>query len=120
MSVIDDIEKQLIKIGYRVKIKNLNASWYGSYTKRIRVIIAAVRKDLNKDFVFPEIKFFDSKNRKDTEFSYLNNLKEPLTIKDALKLIDYDNKNSSENDIDNKPMNHDKKSVEKILIYSKR
>ena len=119
LSVIDDIEKQLIKIGYRVKIKNLNASWYGSYTKRIRVIIAAVRKDLNKDFVFPEIKFFDSKNRKDTEFSYSNNLKEPLTIKDALKLIDYDNKNSSENDIDNKPMNHDKKSIERFSYIPK-
>ena len=119
LSVIEDIEKQLKKIGYKVKIKNLNASWFGAHTKRIRVIIAAVRSDLNAEFPFPEIKFFDPSNKKDTNFNYSKNLKKPLTIKDAFNLIDYKNKNSIENDNDNKPMNHDKKSVERFSYIPK-
>lgn len=119
LSVIDDIEKQLKKIGYKVNIQNLNASWYGAHTKRIRVIIAAVRSDLNKEFIFPEIKYFDPKNKKDINFNYAKNLNKPLTIGDAFKLIDYENLNSIENDNDNKPMNHDKKSIERFSYIPK-
>lgn len=119
ISVIDDIKKQLEKIGYVVKIQNLNASWYGAYTKRIRVIIAAVRSDLKKEFIFPTINYFNTNEKKINGLMYSDNLLAPLTIKDAFKLIEYNGKNSIQNDNDNKPMNHDKKSIERFSYIPK-
>jgi len=119
ISVIDDIEKQLSFIGYKVKIENLNASWFGSYTKRIRTIVSAVRSDLNKEFIFPKIEYFYDKEKKDNKFNYSKNLKKPLTVKDAFNLIDYQDKNSEINDIDNRPMKHNKKSVERFSYIPK-
>lgn len=119
LSVIEDIENQLKRIGYNVNIQNLNASWYGSYTKRIRTIVAAVRSDLNQGFDFPKISYLSKKEKKQSFFKYSKKLKEPLTIKDAFKQIDYNGKNSIDKDVDNKPMNHDKKSIERFSYIPK-
>ena len=119
ISVIDDIENQLKKIGYKVRIENLNASWYGSYTKRIRTIVSAVREDLNKEFQFPKIRYLRDGEKRPDGFQFADDLKNPLTIKDAFKLLDYRDKNSPEIDIDNKPMNHDAKSVERFSYIPK-
>ena len=70
MSCYLHIVYQLKRIGYNVNIQNLNASWYGSYTKRIRTIVAAVRSDLNQGFDFPEISYLSKKEKKQSVFKY--------------------------------------------------
>ena len=63
VSVITDIETTLKKVGYKVQIKNLNAAWYGSHTKRTRTFVVGVRKDIRKEFEFPKISHFDFKTK---------------------------------------------------------
>lgn len=45
-----------MKIGYNVKYELLNASDYGVPQNRQRVILVGIRKDLEKEFIFPEKK----------------------------------------------------------------
>jgi DNA (cytosine-5)-methyltransferase 1 len=118
ISVIDDIRERLEAIGYRVKIANLNASWFGSYTKRIRTIVAAVRDDIEYDFEYPEITHHNDDTKKHEDFKYSKNLKRLNTIKDAFSLLD-SNKNNPQKDEDNKAMNHNEKSVRRFALIPK-
>ena len=111
VSVLDDIYAMYERIGYRVSHKVLNAAWYGSSTKRERIIIVAIRGDIEAEFKFPKPIYMDSslmrsldKELKEQKF------KKPLTVNNALDLIDYDNLD----DVDNKPMNHAPKTVERF------
>lgn len=110
VSVIEDIYSIYKDIGYSVSHKILNSAWYGSSTKRERIIIVAVRKDIDKKFTFPIPTHMDKTLMKNLDKS-LHNLqyKKPLTVNDALSLIDYNN-----SDIDNHPMNHAPKTVERF------
>ena len=118
ISVIDDISEMLKKLGYKIYIENLNAAWFGSYTKRVRTFVVAVRKDIKKEFIFPTITNFDYK----TKLNGFNIVKDPKpfkTIKQAFKELDYKGKNSPKNDLDNAPMNHNDKSVERFKLIPK-
>ena len=92
--VITDIKRLYKKAGYNVlEPQILNASHYGAATSRRRLIIIAVRKDL--DYT----KF---------EFPPRTHIK-PKTVEQVLKTINYNKK-----DIDNEPMNHNEKSIERF------
>jgi DNA (cytosine-5)-methyltransferase 1 len=68
---------------------------YNGYTHRKRLIIVAVRNDITKEYSFPvETKSF--------------------TLIDALNKIDINGINSLSVDEDNKPMNHNEKTVERF------
>ncbi len=118
ISVIDDIKHLLEKIGYKVYVENLNAAWFGSYTKRIRTFVIAVRKDIRKEFIFPTITNFDYKNKLNG-FNIIKNPRPFKTIKQAFDEIDYSEKNSPEKDLDNVPMNHNEKSVQRFKLIPK-
>ena len=118
ISVIDDIKHLLEKIGYKVYVENLNAAWFGSYTKRIRTFVIAVRKDIRKEFIFPSITNFDYKNKLNG-FNIIKNPRPFKTIKQAFDEIDYSGKNSPEKDLDNAPMNHNEKSVQRFKLIPK-
>jgi len=111
VSVLDDIYAMYKKIGYKVKHKILNSAWYGASTKRERIIIVAIRSDIDIEFEFPKPVYMDKNLIKNLDenlkkFKY----KKPRTVNDALNLIDY----SNTKDIDNKPMNHAPKTVERF------
>jgi len=111
VSVMDDITDMFDRSGYKTEYRVLNTAWYGAATKRERVIIVAVRKDLKGDFEFPVPEYNDSSigtKFLDKDLSKLN-FKKPLTVKDALKKIDY-----SIDDVDNVPMNHSAKTVSRF------
>lgn len=95
ISVKEDIELIYKKIGYTLQYKILNSSWFGSATKRDRVIFVAIRNDINIKFEYPKKEYGDGTNKK------------LRTVFDALSLIDYSNKD----DTDNIPMNHSPKTV---------
>ena len=118
ISVIDDISQMLKKLGYKIYIENLNAAWFGSYTKRIRTFVVAVRKDIKKEFIFPTITNSDY-NTKLNGFNIVKNPKPFKTIKEAFKELDYKGKNSYQNDLDNAPMNHNEKSVQRFKLIPK-
>lgn len=113
ISVIDDIIRIYDKIGYDVYHKVLNSAWYGAATKRERIIIVAVRKDVGIPFEFPIPTHMDQTiERGAKEFLDLDGVqfKKPKTVFDALDEIDYSNKD----DLDNIPMNHNEKTVERF------
>ena len=97
-SVLEDIETKYKELGYKVYIKKLKVSNYGGFTNRIRLIIVAIRNDINKEWEWPEI---------------TNNDDNLLTVKDAFSLLDEDI-NDPIKDIDNKPMEHRKSTIEKF------
>ncbi|MGB1206402.1 MAG: DNA cytosine methyltransferase [Chitinophagales bacterium] len=112
-SVMDDICKLYENIGYKVSYQILNAAWYGSGTKRQRVIIVAVRNDVNQDFIFPKPTHFLETLKKHFLEEWkplIPNLKKALTVGDCLAHIDYNDKS----DIDNRPMNHAAKTVKRF------
>ena len=111
VSVLEDIYAMYENIGYRVYHKVLNSAWYGSSTKRERIIIVAIRGDIEEEFYFPKPIFMDKSLMRnlDNEFK-TQKFKKPNTVNMALSLIDY----SNEEDIDNKPMNHAPKTVERF------
>jgi DNA (cytosine-5)-methyltransferase 1 len=94
LNVIEDIEKLYKKAGYNVLAPViLDASHYGAATSRKRLIIVAIRKDLDHTkFEWPP----------KTHIT-------PKTVGEVFSKIDY-----SKEDIDNKPMNHSPKSVERF------
>ena len=112
ISVMDDIYTQYEKLGYKVYRQVLNSACYGASTKRERVIIVAVRNDINAEFQFPKAtygnEYFVSKypDLYDDVIDY----KEIRTVNDAFKCINYEDKN----DIDNIPMQHSPKTVERF------
>lgn len=94
MRVLDDIKLLYKRAGYNVlEPKILDASHYGSATTRRRLIIIAIRKDLDHTkFEFPPRKTFT-----------------PLTVGEVFKKINYDKE-----DVDNVPMGHNEKSVRRF------
>ena len=111
INVIDDIKNKYKQIGYRTYVKSLNAAWYGAATKRERVFIVAIREDLEGDFKFPNPIFHSDEIKTKFDFNIeKKKLKTPPSINEVLKEIDYDD----ENDIDNRPMNHAEKTIERF------
>jgi len=111
ISVLDDIYDIYNSMGYKVSHKVLNAAWYGSSTKRERIIIVAVRGDIEKKFHFPKPKYMDKSLMKNLDKDlHKEKYKKPFTINDALSEINYNDKN----DIDNIPMNHAPKTIERF------
>ena len=110
ISVLQDIKNIYNSIGYKVYISVLNSAWYGAATKRERIIIVAVRNDIDIPFTYPIPKFMDISIYKNNLPKELLDLPNPKTVNDALATIDYSNKN----DIDNIPMNHSEKTVERF------
>ncbi len=95
ISVKEDILNIYSQLGYKVYMKVLNSAWYGSYTKRDRIIVVAVRNDINIEFEYPTPIY-----KKEEDFK---------TVGDALKLIDY-----SIDDPDNVPMAHNEKTLSRF------
>jgi len=111
VSVLEDIYAMYERIGYRVSHKVLNAAWYGSSTKRERIIIVAIRGDIKEKFNFPEPIYMDKSLMRNVDKALKSEeFKKPNTVNSALALIDYDNVD----DTDNKPMNHAPKTVERF------
>lgn len=111
ISVLDDVYNIYEHLGYNVSHKILNTAWYGASTKRERIIIVATRKDLPNNFQFP-IPIYNSKEintKLDFEEIENNNFLSPITIGEALSIIDYDKE-----DKDNLPMNHSPKTIERF------
>lgn len=113
--VIDDIVKIYNEIGYNVEYKVLNSAWYGSSTKRERLIIVATRKDLKGKFEFPFPEYNDISINTKMDFKICNNeinlnFKSPITIREALNKINYEDSN----DVDNIPMKHNLKTIERF------
>lgn len=113
ISVIDDIKNTYDKIGYNIYMQVLNSACYGAATKRERVIIVAVRKDIKIDFKFPQA-IYGNKTFA-TKYPYLyvdlkDNVKPLRTVNDALATINYNNKD----DIDNIPMQHSSKTIKRF------
>jgi len=111
ISVLDDIYAIYEDMGYIVSHKVLNSAWYGASTKRERIIVVAVRGDINKPFKFPEPIFMDKSLMKSLDKDLRDKIyKKPRTVNDALSLIDY----SNDEDLDNIPMNHAPKTIERF------
>lgn len=112
ISVLDDLYQLYDKIGYHVSHKILNTAWYGASTKRERIIIVAVRKDLPNTFNFPIPKYHSDEILTKLDFDNIDNVEflTPISIGQALAQIDY----SDKSDIDNLPMNHSPKTVERF------
>lgn len=109
IAVMDNILDIYDNLGYTVYKRILNAACYGSATKRERMIIVAIRNDLNIEYEFPKATHGNKEFIKKYPDLYDNNNKyKPVrTVNDALKTIDY----SDKNDKDNIPMNHAPKTV---------
>lgn len=113
ISVIDDIKRTYDKLGYNIYMQVLNSACYGAATKRERVIIVAVRKDINIEFEFPKATYGNKVFESKYPYLYigLNNEVKPLrTVNDALSTINYKNKE----DIDNIPMQHSPKTIKRF------
>jgi DNA (cytosine-5)-methyltransferase 1 len=110
ISVLEDLQRIYGEMGYTVKHSVLNAAWYGSSTKRERVIIVAIRNDLGVDFEFPIPQYMNEKIYKRYLPKEYLDLPNPKTVNDALSTIDYNN----QGDIDNLPMNHSPKTIERF------
>lgn len=111
-SVYSDILDLYEDLGYKVYSKFLNSASYGAATKRERIIIVAVRNDIDIKFNFPEPTHGNDYLKKKYIDLYKDDKKyKPVkTVNDALSEIDY----SNSDDIDNKPMNHNPKTVERF------
>lgn len=112
ISVMDDILHIYDELGYNVTKRVVNSACYGAATKRERVIIVAVRKDIDVEFEFPEAEYEDANLRKKYPYLYVDgHIYKPVrTVNDALATIDYDNKD----DVDNQPMQHSEKTVQRF------
>jgi len=112
ISVMSNILDIYDALDYTVYKRILNAACYGSATKRERMIIVAVRNDLNLEYEFPKATHGDATFIKKYSDLYEDGAKyKPIrTVNDALKTIDY----TDENDKDNIPMNHAPKTVERF------
>ena len=97
-SVLNDIKKIYQQLGYRFHEKILQTDKFGGYTNRKRIIMVAVRNDITKEYVYPQ------------------ELNTNYTLNDALNLIDYGGINKPSVDEDNKPMNHNKKTVDRFKL----
>lgn len=96
-NIFNEIKKIYEELGYKVYEKILEAVKYNGYTHRKRLIIVAVRNDIKKEYIYPEEQ-------------------QQYTLLDALNKIDYNGINNPEVDIDNQPMNHKDKSIERFKL----
>jgi len=111
ISVVDDIYSLYKGLGYKITHKVLNTAWYGAATKRERVIIVAVREDANIDFEFPKPKHHSNEISTKLDLKYQNlEFRKPVTLRDVFAKINYNNAK----DLDNIPMNHSKKTVDRF------
>lgn len=110
--VYDDIMNSYKELNYKVYAHLVNSACYGAATKRERIIIVAIRNDINIPFVFPRATHGNDTLIKKYPYLYDENTKVlPLkTVNDALNEIDYSNKL----DNDNIPMNHSQKTIERF------
>lgn len=113
ISVYKDILDTYQKLGYKVYSRFVNSACYGAATKRERIIIVAVRNDLKIAFKFPLATHGNPQLIKKYPYLYENQKIFPVkTVNDALNEIDYTNKN----DVDNIPMKHSTKTVERFKL----
>ena len=112
VSVMEDIRQKYDSLGYTVYKKVLNSACYGAATKRERVIIVAVRNDIKIEYEFPLAEYAEPALIKKYPYLYEDGkeYKPVVTVNEAFKKIDY----SDNSDIDNIPMNHAKKTVERF------
>lgn len=111
-SVYGDILDIYKKLNYTVYAHPVNSACYGAATKRERIIIVAVRNDINIEYEFPEAICEDESLRRKYPYLYVDGHKyQPVkTVGDALAEIDYNN----QGDIDNEPMKHSAKTIERF------
>lgn len=100
-NVFEEIKQRYNQLGYTVTSKIMNASDYGSFTRRKRLIIVAVRQDIQKQFRFPE---------KSAQ------LAQKKTLQDALDHIDYNGINNPKIDNDNQAMKHRRDSIRRFHL----
>ena len=110
ISVVEDIKRLYEEMGYTVHMDILNSAWYGAATKRERLIIVAIRNDVEDVFEYPKPQYMDQSVYKSGLDRDLLNLPSPKTVNDALQLVDYED----EDDIDNLPMNHSEKTIRRF------
>ena len=96
-NIFDEIKNVYEHLGYTVYHKILDTSKYNGFTHRKRLIIVAVRNDIQKEYIFP------------SETNTYN-------LIDALNKIDINGINNSKVDIDNQPMNHNDKTVRRFKL----
>ncbi|MDE6476166.1 MAG: DNA cytosine methyltransferase [Erysipelotrichaceae bacterium] len=110
-SVYQDIIDLYTNLGYRVYAQFLNSACYGAATKRERLIIVAVREDINIEYMFPEATHGNEIMKKKYPYLYKDDKKyNPIkTVNDALSEINY-----LREDKDNIPMNHNEKTIERF------
>lgn len=96
-NILDEIKKLYEEMDYKVYDKILEAVKYNGYTHRKRLIIVAVRNDIKKEYIYP---------KEEQQF----------TLIDALNKIDNEGINNPTIDIDNQPMSHREKSVERFKL----
>lgn len=110
ISVVEDIKRLYEEMGYTVHMDILNSAWYGAATKRERLIIVAIRNDVEDIFEYPQPQYMDQSIYRSGFDKNLLKLPSPKTVNDALRLIDY----KDVDDIDNLPMNHSEKTVRRF------
>ena len=110
ISVVEDIKRIYNKLGYKIYISILNSAWYGAATKRERLIIVAVKNEIDIEFKFPKPKYMSKSIYKSNLSDKYLKLPAPRTVNDALDLIDY----SDNEDIDNFPMKHNEKTIKRF------
>ncbi len=110
ISVVDDIKRLYAEMGYTVHMDILNSAWYGAATKRERLIIVAIRNDVEDIFEYPKPQYMDQSIYKSGLDKDLLTLPSPKTVNDALRLVDYEDMD----DTDNLPMNHSEKTVQRF------
>jgi DNA (cytosine-5)-methyltransferase 1 len=96
--ILDDIKQTYLEMGYRFYEKILQTDKYGGYTNRKRIIMVAVRNDIEEEYIYPP--------EQNTNY----------TLNNALSLIDYDGINNPTIDEDNRSMKHNKKTIDRFKL----
>ena len=96
--ILDDIKRTYLEMGYRFYEKILQTDKYGGYTNRKRIIMVAVRNDIEEEYIYPP--------EQNTNY----------TLNNALSLIDYDGINNPTIDEDNRSMKHNKKTIDRFKL----
>ena len=96
--ILDDIKQTYLEMGYRFYEKILQTNKYGGYTNRKRIIMVAVRNDIEEEYIYPP--------EQNTNY----------TLNNALSLIDYDGINNPTIDEDNRSMKHNKKTIDRFKL----
>ena len=97
-SILDDIKQIYSEMGYRFYEKILQTDKYGGYTNRKRIIMVAVRNDIEEEYIYPP--------EQNTNY----------TLNNALSLIDYNGINNPSIDEDNRSMKHNKKTIDRFKL----